>query len=138
MFTIMSSKRQWTSLFIAIVMALLAFATFKPVQSVQASCGQRSTYTQWYWAGYPKPTLFVWKGGAGKPNPTNVIVQYNNRTAANPNWISVPNAEYGIQTGSPQVDLKNGYVGYFIAKRWYSLNWGWDDDWRWFVSGCIQ
>lgn len=99
-----------------------------PASSVanKAWCGRLSSYTTWY-SG--KPILYVWKG-KGRGNPYAVSVWYNNR--------SVPNSGNGVQTSSgPQVDLRNGWVGYFIAKRFYLTNWQWDDDWRWEVRGCL-
>ncbi|MCW5851673.1 MAG: hypothetical protein KIT87_16490 [Anaerolineae bacterium] len=96
-----------------------------------AWCGSLGEYTAWYWPNWyqPKPALFVWKNGAGKPNPTNLTVKFNGQTVAN--------ADDGIRTGSPQIDLRNGWVGYYLSTRWYLGHPQWDDDWRWNVTGCL-
>ena len=99
---------------------------------LKAWCGRLSSYTTWYYSTVErawKPILYVWKG-KGKGNPYAVSVYYNDRY--------VSNGPDGVQTYSgPQVDPGNGWVGYFIAKRFYLFNPGWDDDWRWEVRGCI-
>ena len=123
--------RKWLTIFVFMVVFVVAasFASTTPAQAMW--CGRLSSYTTWYYSNvehYWKPILYVWKG-VGKANPKYVSVWYNSE--------SVPNADYGIQTSSPQVDDRNGWVGYFIAKRWYSLHWQWDDDWRWEVRGCV-
>jgi hypothetical protein len=90
-----------------------------------------STYTAAYYSKVEriyKPALFVWKG-KGRGNPYAVSVWYNGK--------SVPNSDSAIVTTSPQIDDGNGWVGYFLAKRWYFFNPGWDDDWRWEVRGCL-
>lgn len=99
---------------------------------VAAWCGKLGSYTAIFWNGWePKPTLFVWKNGKGKPNPYNLTVKYNGKV--------VPNSDDGVKTSSgPQQDLGNGWVGYHIAKRFYiPTGMQWDDDWRWEVYGCL-
>jgi hypothetical protein len=89
-------------------------------------CGKLSSYTTWYGS---KPALFVWKG-QNRGNPYAVSVYYNGS--------SVPNSASGVQTYSgPQIDLGNGWVGYYIAKRFYLYHSNWNDDWRWEVRGCL-
>lgn len=115
--------------FLILLAPISAFAG--PVQEVPekaptaAWCGALGEYTTWYGI---KPVLYVWKG-KGNGNPYNVKVYYNNAL--------VPNADHGVIVTSPQVDRGDGWVGYFIAKRFVSTNWQWDDDWRWDVRGCI-
>ncbi|HQY26417.1 MAG TPA: hypothetical protein PLL45_16150 [Thermoflexales bacterium] len=123
-------------------LAALLLATAVSASPVAASqeqrpagkwCGRLSSFTSSYYSTVEriwKPILYVWKGqGAG--NPTAVSVWYNGN--------SVPNSDDAVRTSSPQVDPSNGWVGYFIAKRFYFApsNWAWDDDWRWEVRGCI-
>jgi hypothetical protein len=98
----------------------------------KAWCGRLSSYTTWYYSSVEKiwkPILYVWKG-KGKGNPYAVSVYFDGKT--------VPNDGSGVQTFTgPQVDPGDGWVGYFIAKRFYLTHPKWDDDWRWEVRGCI-
>jgi len=90
-------------------------------------CQAFASYTDWY---NGKRALFVYRG-RGNPNPYAVSVYYNGE--------SVPNAGNGVQTYSgPQVDLKNGWVGYYVSTRWAWSHPNWNDDWRWEVRGCIR
>lgn len=124
-----NGKKTFLFLVVVISLTLAALAIATPVQAKW--CGRLSSYTTSYYSNVEhiwKPILYVWKG-TGSANPTAVSVWYNAEY--------VPNSDYGIQTSSPQVDNRNGWVGYFIAKRWYLFHWQWDDDWRWEVRGCI-
>lgn len=104
-------------------------------------CGSLGEYTSWHntgsWFDPLKQTLFVWKGGKDKLSPTDLTVKF---TRSDRKVVTVPNSQKGVQTYSgPQVDLKNGWVGYFISKTWVLENakLTWDDDWRWDVTGCL-
>jgi hypothetical protein len=115
------------------VMASNATSTDRSVANT-AWCGRLSSYATWYYSNVEriwKPILYVWRG-QGRGNPYAVSVYFNNQY--------VSNSGDGVQTWSgPQVDTGNGWVGYFIAKRFYMwpTNWQWDDDWRWGVRGCL-
>ena len=128
----MNTKRRTHTLFLLTIF-LFSLIFSVPAHTVQAAplnatyCGPLGEYTSWYGT---KPVLWVWKNGGGKPNPTNVKVKFNGN--------SVSNSDSGVLVASPQVDNGNGWVGYFIAKRWYLINWQWDDDSRWNVSGCVE
>jgi hypothetical protein len=123
-------KRISAVVMLALVMMVTISALLVTPTPVQAAyCGKLSSYTTWYMADYPKPILYVWKG-IGSSNPSYVIVMYDNQ--------AVSNTDDGIRTDSPQVDNNDGWVGYFLAKRWYLFHLGWDDDSRWFVSGYVQ
>lgn len=125
-------SRKLVSGLMVVLVVLAIFASLAIPKTVQAmSCGKLGSYTTWYYSGVEriwKPILYVWKG-TGKPNPVYVSVLYSGEY--------VPNANNGIITSSPQVDDGSGWVGYFIAKRWYLTHWNWDDDGRWEVRACI-
>lgn len=110
---------------------------------LNAWCGSLGEYSAWYHTGSwrdpfdpVKMTLFVWKG-KDRPDPRNLTVKFKR---SDNTVVTVPNGQKGVQTWSgPQVDLKNGWVGYFISKTWVLNNakLTWDDDWRWDVTGCL-
>ena len=110
------------------------WSTPQPAPSSAAWCGRLSSYTTSYWSTVEriwKPILYVWKG-QGRGNPYAMSVWYNGLLGG-----YVPNADDGIRMSSPQVDNGSGWVGYFIAKRWYLIHPSWDDDWRWEVRACL-
>jgi hypothetical protein len=123
-------------LFVAALMPVPVMANTgsSPNTTVASSqwCGRLSSYTTWYYSGVEhmwKPILYVWKG-QGRGNPYWVNVAFNNQI--------VPDRDDAVKTTpGPQVDLNNGWVGYFIARRFYYFNWQWDDDWRWRVNACL-
>lgn len=126
----MYSKGRYNKIIMAalqvlVVIAIIIPAITSPTPAKAIWCGRLPSYTTWY---NRKPILFVWKG-KGSQNPTYVSVWFNN--------YSVPNADNGVITSSPQVDLNDGWVGYYISTRWYLTHHLWDDDWMWEVRGCI-
>lgn len=121
-------------IFMVLIMLFSSIAHAYPVQAAptaSAWCGKMSSYTTSYWSDVEKiwkPILYVWKGN-GKGNPYAVSMYFDGKY--------VPDADNAIRVGSPQVDNNDGWVGYFIAKRWYLTHPKWDDDARWEVRGCI-
>lgn len=95
-------------------------------------CGDLGEYTAWHWTGREwKRVLWVWKNGKDKPYPKYLLVHYDGQL--------VPIGQHGVDTsGSPQVDQFNGWVGYFISTRWAASHWGWNNDSRWRVTGCVE
>jgi hypothetical protein len=118
-----------TFMLVAILLIAMTPAKSQAAPNATNFCGSLGEYTSWY---NQKPTLWVWKNGKGKSNPSNVNVKYNGR--------SVPNSASGVSVSSPQVDNNDGWVGYYIAKRWYLSpeNRDWDNDKLWDVTGCVQ
>jgi hypothetical protein len=121
-----------TLLFSNIIFVTPAKAAQSDSSSAGIWCGNLSLYTSWTWSNVEKiykPALFVWKGGAGRSNPIYVSVYYDGNY--------VPNSDDAIRVGSPQIDNNNGWVGYYLAKRWYPFHLGWGDGRRWQVRACL-
>lgn len=114
--------------FFATVFSVAGFAVL--TDTAQAAplnstyCGALGEYTSLY---KNKATLWVWKNGGGKPNPTNMVVKYNGRVLS----TNI------VNTANPWFDSGNGWVGYGISSGWALTNPGWIIDSRWDVSGCV-